>query len=255
MSGSASRIIALMEAFETSGDGSMTAQELVERSGLPLSTGYRIISELQDLGLVHRGPDRKLLPNFTFQRRLMSPYVDIEYLATACKALSESLNSAAEVVILNGQNLLWHIVEQHPDQEIRLRAHSGFLRSTHELDSISRLALAHLSLADIEKRWDTSAFFSTGLDRQPMSWEDVRDALQAVDTNEVQLDMMGNAKGIRRFAVAIHGSEGELACLLTVAEAAIPVRNEAAHVAALHESLLTQKSLIEGYQMKLTASG
>ena len=88
-----------------------------------------------------------------------------------------------------------------------------------------------------------------------MSWEDVRDALQAVDTNEVQLDMMGNAKGIRRFAVAIHGSEGELACLLAVAEAAIPVRNEAAHVATLRESLLTQKSLIEGYQMKLTASG
>ena len=254
MSGSSSRIIALMEAFNASHDGAVTAQEVVERSGLTLSTGYRILTELQALGLVHRGPDRKLVPNFTFQRRLLWPSINLENLTNACTALSGRLESAAEVVVLTGQNLLWHLVEQHPEQAIRLRAHPGFVRSAHELDSISRLALAHLPIDEIEKCWDTRAFFSTGLDRRLMSWEEVRDTLQTVDTNDMQFDMMGNAKGIRRFAVAVHGAESELVCLLTIAEAAIPVRDEAAHVTALRENLLTEKSLIEGHGQKSAVS-
>lgn len=152
MSGTSSRVIAILDALSTP-DGGLTAQEVVERAGLPASTGYRILTELQELGLVHRGPERRLIANFSFQRRLHCPGLQPEVLAEACARLSAELTVAAEVVVLSGHNMLWHIVEQHPEQAIRLRAFPGFMRGAYELDSISRLALAHRSLELLEKSW------------------------------------------------------------------------------------------------------
>ncbi|RYH11375.1 helix-turn-helix domain-containing protein [Tropicimonas sp. IMCC6043] len=249
MSGSTKRVIAILEAMRVTGasesDGGMTAQEVIERSGLPASTGYRILTELQDMGLVHRTAHRKLLANFVFERRLSGTVLDPEQLALACSRLSDRLRSAAEAVVLSGQNILWHIVEQHPEQAIRLRAYPGFTRTAHELDSISRLALAHVPLSVLERSWDMHAFYTTGIDRRPLDPEGAREMLASVDPREMQFDMMGNSKGVRRFCVAIHDTQGGLACLLTVAEAATPVRDEAAHIEEIRALLEEQKRCIE----------
>ncbi|MBI1173119.1 helix-turn-helix domain-containing protein [bacterium] len=249
MSGSVKRVIAMLEAMRISGagdaEGGMTAQEIIERSGLPLSTGYRLLTELQDLGLMHRTARRKLLANFVFERRLNNLELDPEQLALSCAELSDQLTSAAEVVVLSGQNILWHIVEQHPDQAIRLRAFPGFTRTAYELDSLSRLALAHLSEAGLDRAWDMQAFYTTGVDRRPLDPAGARAMIAAVDPQGMQFDMMGNSKGVRRFCMAIHDSRGALACLLTVAEAATPVRDEAAHIARIRALLEEQKHRIE----------
>lgn len=245
MSGTSSRVIAVLEALAGPEADGLSAQDVVERSGLPASTGYRIISELQEMGLVHRTATRRIMANFSFQRRLHCPGLDPELLADACAALSDRLTSAAEIVMLSGHNMLWHIVQQHPDQAIRLRAFPGFMRGAYELDSISRLALAHRPLEAIEKSWDTGAFYTTGVDRRSLDWGEARGMITAVDPGEMQYDMMGNAKGIRRYCVAIHGPDGRMVCLLTVAEAAIPVRDETQHVANVRSHLMTRKSMIE----------
>ncbi|MEV8467616.1 helix-turn-helix domain-containing protein [Fluviibacterium sp. DFM31] len=245
MSGTSSRVIAILEALTGPEADGLAAQEVVERSGLPASTGYRILTELQDLGLVHRSASRKLMANFSFQRRLHCPGLDAEVLAEACAVLSDRLTAAAEVVVLSGHNMLWHIVQQHPDQAIRLRAFSGFMRGAYELDSISRMALAHRPIDRLEKSWDTGAFYSTGVDRQQLDWDAARAMIEAVDPSDMQYDMMGNAKGIRRYCVAIHGPDGGMICLLTVAEAATPVRDEAQHVANVRGHLMARKSTIE----------
>ncbi|WP_181408244.1 helix-turn-helix domain-containing protein [Pararhizobium mangrovi] len=242
--------MAIMEALafaERDGDGSgMPAQRIVELAGLPVSTGYRILAEMRELGLIYRANDRKLLPNFSFERRVRKPGVISERLAEACATLSQKLTSASEIVVLSGQSLLWHIVTQHPEQDIRLRAYRGYLRATQELDSITRLALAHVPTAEIEKNWDRNAFYSAGLERRQLDWATVNRTIAEVDLGEMQYDMMGNAKGVRRFCIAVHGDDGELACILTVAEAAIPVLDERAHAAAIRRLLMEERSRIEG---------
>ena len=174
MSGTSSRVIAILEALTGPEADGLSAQEVVERSGLPASTGYRIITELQELGLVHRSASRKIMANFSFQRRLHCPGLEPEMLADACALLSDRLTVAAEVVVLSGHNMLWHIVQQHPDQAIRLRAFPGFMRGAYELDSISRLALAHRPVETLEKSWDTGAFYTAGVDRRSLDWAEAR---------------------------------------------------------------------------------
>lgn len=245
MSNASTRVIAILEALSGPEADGLSAQEIVERAGLPASTGYRILTELQDMGLVHRTAARKIMANFSFQRRLHCPGLDPELLADACATLSDRLTAAAEVVVLSGQNMLWHIVQQHPDQAIRLRAFSGFMRGAYELDSISRLALAYRPIETLEKSWDTGAFYTAGVDRRPLKWPAARDMINAVDPSDMQYDMMGNAKGIRRYCVSINGSDGAMICLLTVAEAATPLRDETQHVANIRSHLMMQKSKIE----------
>lgn len=245
MSGTSSRVIAILEALAGPDADGLSAQEVVERSALPASTGYRILSELQDLGLVHRTANRKLMANFSFQRRLHCPGLEPEMLAEACAVLSDRLTAAAEIVVLSGHNMLWHIVQQHPDQAIRLRAYPGFMRGAYELDSISRLALAHRPVEALQKSWDTGAFYTAGVDRKSLDWSEARGMITAVDPDDMQFDMMGNAKGIRRYCVAIHGADGALVCLLTVAEAATPVRDQAQHIANVRGHLMAQKTTIE----------
>jgi len=245
MSNASTRVVAILEALTGRDADGFSAQEIVERAGLPASTGYRILAELQEMGLVHRTAARKIMANFSFQRRLHCPGLDPELLADACATLSDRLTAAAEIVVLSGHNMLWHIVQQHPEQAIRLRAFSGFIRGAYELDSISRLALAHRPFETLEKSWDTGAFYTAGVDRQPLDWPEARKMIETVDPADMQYDMMGNAKGIRRYCVAIHGPDGAMTCLLTVAEAATPLRDEAQHVANIRSHLMTQKAKIE----------
>lgn len=254
MSGTSSRVIAILDAL-SGPDGGLTAQEVVDRAGLPASTGYRILTELQELGLVHRAAERRLIANFSFQRRLHCPGLDPEVLSRACARLSNEMAAAAEVVVLSGHNMLWHIVEQHPEQAIRLRAFPGFMRASYELDSISRLALAHRSVDSLKKSWDTSGFYTAGVDRQPLEWDAAWDMISAVDPHDMQYDMMGNAKGIRRYCVAVHDSKGEMICLLTVAEAATPLRDEAQHVAQIKARLMASKSAIESAFSNMAETG
>lgn len=255
MSGTSSRVIAILEALTGPEADGLSAQEVVERSGLPASTGYRIITELQDLGLVHRTASRRIMANFSFQRRLHCPGLDPEALVDACAVVSDALTVASEVVVLTGHNMLWHIVQQHPRQAIRPRAFPGFMRGAYELDSISRLALAHRTVETLERSWDTSAFYTTGVDRRSLDWVEARDMIAAVDPAGMQYDMMGNAKGVRRYCVAIQGPDGGLVCLLTVAEAATPVRDEAQHVANVRGHLMARKTEIESAFLDPVKSG
>lgn len=254
MSGTSSRIIAILDAL-SGPEGGLTAQEVVERAGLPASTGYRILTELQDLGLVHRVAQRRLIANFSFERRLHCPGLEPEVLAEACASLSAEMTVASEVVVLSGHNMLWHIVEQHPEQAIRLRAYPGFMRASYELDSISRLALAHRPAELLERSWDTGAFYTTGIDRRPLVWPEARDMIANVDCHDMQYDMMGNAKGIRRYCVAIHDADDKMICLLTIAEAATPVRDEVRHVATIRAQLMARKSAIESVFSAPSKSG
>ena len=159
-------------------------------------------------------------------------------------SVSETLEAASEMILRQGQNLLWHHKEEHPLQPIRLRAHAGYIRGTYELDSISRLVLAHIPLAEIETRWDLAGFFETGVAGEKVSWESARARINGVDRSGMEFDLQGNAKGIRRFCVALTAPSRQFICLLTVAEAAIPVRDVDAHVEHVRRVLIDARARI-----------
>ena len=76
-----------------------------------------------------------------------------------------------------------------------------------------------------------------GLGERPRCWE-------FVERDGMQFDLQGNAKGIRRFCVAVRDGQ-RIACLLTVAEAATPLRDEAAHIERIRQVLTEQRDTIE----------
>lgn len=245
MSESIIRLIRVLDACTSAELGGLTMAELIGRSGLASSTAYRMVGELEDAGFIYRAPDRRLHPNFSFERRIAAGRISPEQLWDACAEISSTLKTASEVILLRGQNLLWHITDEHPQQPIRLRAHPGYIRGTYELDSISRLALAHLPIESIASSWDKSAFFDVGVAARKLTWDEARQRLNAVGVEGMQYDILGNAKGVRRFCVAVSDDEKRLVCLLTVAEAAVPLRDEAAHVARIEDLLMRTRQQLE----------
>lgn len=242
--GTTARVLAIVEALSGVDNEGIAAQVLIQRSGLPPSTAYRLLTEFEEAGLIYRTADKRIHANFSFERRLTFDKISPARLTSACAQISEKLHSAAEVIVLQGQNLVWHLVKQHPAQAIRLRAHAGFVRTTYELDSITRLALAYCPMELISRRWDTTAFFEVGVAGSRVTWDDAQKKLADVDRDGMQFDLQGNAKGVRRFCVAVRDGRRILS-LLTVAEAATPLRDETGHINSIKKILIEQRDAIE----------
>lgn len=240
------RTLKLAESFSDAPKSGFTKAEVVRRSELPTSTVYRLLSGMEDAGYIYRTPEGGLLPNFSFERRIDSRSISLEKLSSATAMVSARLQTASEIILRRGHNLLWHIMDEHPLQPMRLRAHPGYVRATYELDSISRLALAYCKITDIEQSWDLTNFYDVGIERKRVNWTDARDRIRATDKSAMQFDMLGNAKGVRRYCLAITDRDEEFVCLLTAAEAATPVRDEAAHVARVRAVLTEVKSILTG---------
>lgn len=244
MLGSVGRVLQIVEALASSSEEGMTPAEICARCGLARSTVYRLLSELESLGYVYKSSNKQYLPNFTFTRQFDPEWAAPEIIRGACLSVSATLQTASEIILGQGQNLLWHHKEEHPLQPIRLRAHAGYIRSTFELDSISRLALAHLPLEAIESHWDLAGFFETGVAGEKVAWATAKARITDVDPEVMEYDIQGNSKGVRRFCVALAQPSGRLICLLTVAEAAIPVRDVEIHVEHVRNVLMDARHRI-----------
>jgi len=241
MLGSVERVLQIVEALAASSEEGATPTEICTRCGIARSTVYRLLSELEAAGYVYKSSGKQYLPNFIFERQFDPERASPEAIREACVSVSETLETASEMILRQGQNLLWHHKEEHPLQPIRLRAHAGFVRGTYELDSISRLALAHLPLETIETRWDLSGFFETGVAGDKLDWPTAKARIASVDRRGMEYDVQGNAKGVRRFCVALAAPSGQLICLLTVAEAATPVRDVDAHIEHVRTVLMNAR--------------
>jgi DNA-binding IclR family transcriptional regulator len=245
MSSNLVRTLHLLETLSDISESGISTPEILEHANITPSTLYRLMAEMEESGYLYRGHDRRLHPNFSFERRISMGAASPAQLSNACAEISAKLQAAAEIVLLRGHNLLWHITNEHPLQPIRLRAHPGYVRATYELDSISRMALAHLPIADIERSWNTTGFFDVGVTGAKVTWQEAQEKLAATDTNLMQYDMTGNAKGVRRYCVAVTDENQNFVCLLTAAEAATPLRDEEAHVARIRDALMQAKANLE----------
>lgn len=239
------RILKLAENLSDAPKNGFLKSEVVDSSGLPASTVYRLLTEMQQSGYIYTTSEGRLLPNFLFERRIEIGRITLEQLRHTCASVSAQLQCASEIILLRGQNLLWHITDEHKMQPIKLRAHPGYVRPTYELDSISRLALAHCDIEEIENSWELSGFYDVGVQGKQLNWNEARTRILATKKNAMQFDMQGNAKGIRRFSIAIKDAADKFVCLLTIAEAATPVRDAQAHIDSIRTTLEQAKEILE----------
>lgn len=223
----------------------MQVAHLIEETGLAASTVYRLVGELENLGYLRKASDRKLIPSFSFEQAMAIGGMELQSLNDACRAVSSRLIAASEFISLRRQNLFWHISEESGQQSLRLRAGVGFIRGSYELDCISRMALAHAPTDDVERVWDVSGFYDVGVSGGKVPWAHAKAQISSVDLDGMEFDLMGNAKGIRRYCVAINGADGEFAGMLTVAEAATPLRDVEGHIATVKDVLLDAKRTVE----------
>lgn len=245
MSENLKRTLVLLEQISAAKSTGITAAHLVDETGLASSTVYRLIQELETLGYLRKGEDRRLFPKFHFEQRMTFGGLEIDDLSEACQSVCAKLQVASEFIVPQNETLFWHIAEEHPQQSFRLRAQVGFVRGAYELDCITRMALAHLPKDVVETKWDASAFYDVGVSGKKVPWDDAQAKISSVDKTDMQFDLMGNAKGVRRFCIAVHGSGGELIGLLTAAEAATPLRDVDTHLAQVRKVLLDAKDALE----------
>lgn len=245
MSENLKRILILLEHLSSAKGDGMQVASLVEDTGLAASTVYRLVHDLEELGYVRKDADRRLLPNFSFEQGLAVSGMDLQFLSEICQSVSGKLAVVSEFISLRQQNLFWHISEESALQPIRLRASVGFIRGSYELDCLSRTALSQLPTQDIERAWDVSGFYDVGVSGGKVPWQEAGARISAVDPDDMQFDLMGNAKGIRRYCVAIKGTDGNFAGMLTAAEAATPLRDENSHIEHVRDVLLSTKDAVE----------
>lgn len=245
MSENLSRTLLLLEHLSVAKRSGITVAQLIEQTGLASSTVYRLVQELESLGYLRKSDDRRLFPKFNFEQGMSFGGIDIGLLSEACQDVSATLVAASEFIALRRETLFWHVAEGHPMQSIRLRAGVGFVRGTYELDCITRMALAHVPKPEVEASWDMAGFYEVGVSGRKVLWDEARAQISSVDAVGMEFDLMGNAKGVRRFCVAVHGEEGEFVGLLTAAEAATPLRDVDAHVDQVRAVLLAAKTAVE----------
>jgi len=244
-SSSVDRVVRLLDALSSAAAEGAGLTEIATEAGLAVATAHRMLADLESVDLVYRSSDKRYFPNFTFDRQIALDANLLDRARRSAGQLSAALNIASEIVFRRGPNLVWHAKIEPADQSIRLRAHAGFVRSAHELDAISRLALAQLGSREITSIWDPSRFYETGVEARRLTWEEARARIEAVDPDGPAYDMRGNSKGVRRFAICVRDRTGAFACLLTAVEAAIPVRDEETHRQRILDALVRTRDEIE----------
>ncbi len=238
------KALALMEYLaRTHADGS-SAAELTKATGIPRSTLVRMLNTLEEQGYLERSADGLYSVKFVFHKTLGVSGSEREDIKKACVQLHTTTGRQIELIGVSAQDLYWHEVYADPEAPVRVAAKPGFRRRLYELDAPSRLYLAQLSAGTVRSRFDTAAFYHTGPDYRPASWQEIAELLADTDLRRCAYDEEGNSNGIRRFA-AILRRRGDFVAILALAEAATPLRDAAAHFESTARLLEEARDSIE----------
>jgi len=196
------------------------------------ATLSRITKTLSDRGYLFRTSERYCVRNFRLIRNVPMSEGYLNALNALLGEITDAHGVSAEAVVVTGFDLLWHSRTELPDASVSIRATVGFRRNLYELDALSRLYLSRIGWEEISYKFFPGGFFSTGVEMQSLSPAEAKSIIEEYADNDFAYDMDGNHIGVRRFATIIEDEEGNFLHLLSIAEAAVPVRDREEKIAS-----------------------
>lgn len=221
---------------------------------IPAATVNRIVRTLAERGYLFQTSEKYCIPNFRLIRNVPMSEVYLSVLGDLMNDVSEATRMSVEAVVVTGFDLLWHSRTQLPDASVAIRADRGFRRSLYELDAMSRLYLSRLGWDEVSYRFFTGGFFGTGLEMKSLAPSEARRIIEQVADDNFDVDFDGNHVGVRRFATIVEDEDSKFLHLLSLAEAAVPVRDKEEHIANARDVLSKAREILNA-QIKAEASG
>lgn len=222
--------------------------------GIPAATVNRIVRTLAERGYLFHTSEKYCIPNFRLTRNVPMSESYLSILSELMKDMTAKHSVSVEAVVVTGFDLLWHSRTQLPDASVAIRAARGFRRSLYELDAMSRLYLSRLGWDEVSYKYFTGGFFRTGLEMKGLAPSEARRIVEEVADKTFDMDFDGNHVGVRRFATIIEDENGNFLHLLSIAEAAVPVRDKEEHVANARRVLNEARATLNA-QIKAEAIG
>ncbi len=222
--------------------------------GIPAATVNRIVRSLAERGYLFHTSEKYCIPNFRLIRNVPMSESYLSILSELMADITARHSVSVEAVVVTGFDLLWHSRTQLPDASVAIRAARGFRRSLYELDAMSRLYLSRLGWDEVSYKYFTGGFFKTGLEMKGLAPSEARRIIEDVADQTFDMDFEGNHVGVRRFATIIEDGDGTFLHLLSIAEAAVPVRDKDHHVANARRILDDARATLNA-QIKTEAKG
>ena len=98
---------------------------------------------------------------------------------------------------------------------------------------------------DINNALLPGGFFRNDVHRDIVDATEARQIIESAANKMVDFDFYGNHLGVRRFVTLIDDDHGRFMHLLSIAEAAVPVRDRAAHISELTQVLTEARATLK----------
>lgn len=194
--------------------------------GISPATLNRIVKTLSERGYLFRTSEKYCVRNFRLIRNVPMSESYLSVLNDLMNEITQAHRVSVEAVVVSGYDLLWHSRTELPDATVAIRAGTGFRRNLYELDALSRLYLSRIGWDEISYKFFSGGFFKTGLEMKSLPPSEARRIIERDSANIFDHDFDGNHVGVRRFATIIEDEDGNFLHLLSLAEAAVPVRDK-----------------------------
>lgn len=222
--------------------------------GISAATVNRIVRTLSERGYLFRTSEKYCVPNFRLIRNVPMSEDYLSVLSNLMNGVTAKHCVSVEVVVATGFDLLWHSRTQLPDATVAIRAVPGFRRSLYELDAMSRLYLSRLGWDEVSYKFFAGGFFKTGLEMGGLAPGEARRIIEKNADQTFDLDFDGNHVGVRRFATIIEDGDSNFLHLLSIAEAAVPVRDKVEHIENARAILTDAREILQA-QIRVEATG
>lgn len=185
-------------------DGPSSLEDLVRRSGWPKTSCLRLLAALEEEECVRRDPVSK---RYAAACRLQ-PIVDEDPLRrrdAVLEQLAQDTGSTAEWWQLEHDlGIVLRDRREPVSVEAQVMARIGFIRPIHELEAVTRAALAAFP-----RRWPRKAWAWRDGQQTALDVAVIRALLGEVAAGAVACDEQPNSNGVRRYALPV--ADGVLA--------------------------------------------
>ena len=204
-----SRGLALLAALDA--QPLQTLEALASRLELPKTSVYRLLTALQQIGMVRKTPDKRYEVLWTLRPLHDGSTLFRERLFKALPTLCVDTKSTIEwhEPVAEGMKIIW---QENPDVELRLQARPGSVRKwERDLDAVISLGYAFYPDAPKPKP-SVRIYVSNGVSRPATQKEAARLIADAKETH-IASDPAFNIHAIRRHAIAVFRDEKFLGVL------------------------------------------